>query len=211
MNIEEQIQALRELMGGELSQEELDQIFQESPELKDSAISLRQRLGSLRDVPVPELPVDFTARVVSRLSESQPAAKPRKAWFSVPRLALGAALAAILSLALWRVFPWEPRLGPPLSVREALGPEGQKVYFVRFALKESGAKQVAVAGDFNQWMPMELGQDRDESGNFSVEIPLEAGTYSYSFLVDGKKWLADPAADRVVDDGFGKKNSVINL
>jgi hypothetical protein len=40
---------------------------------------------------------------------------------------------------------------------------------------------------------------------------MEEGTYTYAFLVDGKKWIPDPAVSRKVADGFGNVNSLINL
>jgi hypothetical protein len=39
---------------------------------------------------------------------------------------------------------------------------------------------------------------------------LPAGQHQYAFVVDGARWVADPGAP-AVDDGFGRRNSVLSL
>src|SRR2546430_4902462 len=71
------------------------------------------------------------------------------------------------------------------------------------------AKQVAVAGTFNQW-------DRNASplvrvgggGVWAITLALPQGHHQYAFVVDGEQWVADPAAPGV-DDGFGRRNSMV--
>jgi 1,4-alpha-glucan branching enzyme len=81
--------------------------------------------------------------------------------------------------------------------------------FVRFVLYAPGAKRVAVAGTFNQWdqttaplVPAGTG------GVWSTTLALPVGQHQYAFVVDGRRWVADPAAP-AVDDGFGRRNSVL--
>ncbi len=211
MTQEEDEKKLRELLGPEFSDEEIAAALREEPELGEGAEALAKRLQGATRGEIPPLPADFTARVMERLDAPGLWERLRGRWLSFPRLAAASALAAGLAGVLYIGYFREPAMGPPLSVREALGPEGQKVYFVRFALRQPGAKQVAVAGDFNQWTPSVLAPSADAEGVFTVEVPLAEGTYSYAFVVDGKRWVADPAADRWVEDGFGQRNSVINL
>jgi hypothetical protein len=52
---------------------------------------------------------------------------------------------------------------------------------------------------------------RGEGGRFYAEIELGTGQYEYQFVVDGERWVADPAAALARDDGFGRKNSVITI
>jgi hypothetical protein len=68
-----------------------------------------------------------------------------------------------------------------------------------------------LAGDFNQWNPVELIPTPQGDGTFALEMPLSGGTYAYAFLVDGKKWVNDPSVPRKVEDGFGNFNSLLNL
>jgi len=42
-------------------------------------------------------------------------------------------------------------------------------------------------------------------------VPLAPGRYRYAFLVDGSRWLADPAAPRARDDEFGTPSSVVTV
>jgi hypothetical protein len=41
---------------------------------------------------------------------------------------------------------------------------------------------------------------------WTVVVPLEPGIHTYSFVIDGKRWIADPNAP-AFDDGFGGTNS----
>jgi hypothetical protein len=43
---------------------------------------------------------------------------------------------------------------------------------------------------------------------WSVELPLAPGSYTYSFLIDGKEWKADPASPSAVGDDFGIPTSI---
>ena len=202
---------LRELLGEEISPEEIAEILREEPELPDAAGPLLELLRRGQPDAIPELRADFTARVMERIEADGKAERLRPRWRLVPLFATASAIAAAFTLFFYFGNFREPSLGTPLSVREAQGPDRQKVFFVRFALKQPGAKQVAVAGDFNQWNPAPLTASADEAGVFTVEMPLAEGTYSYNFVVDGQRWIPDPAADRWVEDGFGQRNSVINL
>jgi hypothetical protein len=43
---------------------------------------------------------------------------------------------------------------------------------------------------------------------WSTTLALPVGQHQYAFVVDGRRWVADPAAP-AVDDGFGRRNSVL--
>jgi hypothetical protein len=79
---------------------------------------------------------------------------------------------------------------------------------VRFMLDAPGASRVAVAGDFNHWQPVQLRRD-EGSGHWVITLPIADGTYSYSFVVEGRRWVADPVAPAAPDDGFGAPSSVL--
>ena len=40
---------------------------------------------------------------------------------------------------------------------------------------------------------------------------LPPGRYAYAFLVDGQRWIADPAAPPAVGDDFGRPSSVVTV
>jgi hypothetical protein len=117
--------------------------------------------------------------------------------------ASGLAVAAGLALLLTR----PPARAPAGVVAAGVAP--RNVVFVRFVLYAPGAKRVAVAGTFNQWdqttaplVPAGTG------GVWSTTLALPVGQHQYAFVVDGRRWVADPAAP-AVDDGFGRRNSVL--
>lgn len=65
--------------------------------------------------------------------------------------------------------------------------------FVEFKLRAPNAKQVFLAGDFNQWRPETLPLDKVSGGVWQTLLPLPPGRYSYLFQVDGA-WTPDPDA-----------------
>jgi hypothetical protein len=157
---------------------------------------------ALRDVPGPA----FADRVMAALPvEGAPAPRWRP---------LDAAAAALAWL-------WRPR---PLRVRPAWGvaafaafaalllataprPAGEVParVFVQFRLEAPGAGTVAVAGTFTGW---EGGVELHEAspGIWTATVPLEPGVHDYVFVVDGERWIPDPAG-YPVDDGFGGTSS----
>ena len=76
---------------------------------------------------------------------------------------------------------------------------------VQFRLGDAGARDVALAGDFNGWHP-EHRLHQVQPGVWSVDVALAPGVYNYVFVVDGKTWRLDPLAPRVTD-GFGGSSS----
>ncbi|MEW5693826.1 MAG: glycogen-binding domain-containing protein [Candidatus Hydrogenedentota bacterium] len=70
------------------------------------------------------------------------------------------------------------------------------------------ADKVYIAGEFNNWDPLNGEMTQDADGNWSIVLDLPQGKYQYKFVVDGK-WIQDPKCSESVDDGFGGKNSVI--
>ncbi|MBI4347721.1 MAG: hypothetical protein HY553_12760 [Elusimicrobia bacterium] len=65
--------------------------------------------------------------------------------------------------------------------------------FVEFKLRAPNAKQVLLAGDFNQWRPETLPLEKASGGFWHTLLPLPPGRYSYLFQVDGA-WTPDPEA-----------------
>jgi chromosome partitioning protein len=89
-----------------------------------------------------------------------------------------------------------------------LGPQTVK-NGIKFSIKATGAKNVQVAGDFNNWNPKKgVLLDTEGQGIWSKVLPLEPGTYQYRFVVDGQ-WLEDPQNPDKLESPFGGMNSVI--
>jgi 1,4-alpha-glucan branching enzyme len=88
--------------------------------------------------------------------------------------------------------------------------QAESVVTVRLTFRAPQAQSVAVAGDFNKWRTNADEMKRID-GEWSIELKLKPGEYSYSFIVDGKSWVPDPGAERYRDDGFGSRNAVLRV
>jgi hypothetical protein len=104
-------------------------------------------------------------------------------------------IAAVLLLAL----------GLPLARSRA-----EEARPVRFALRASPSARVALIGDFNDWDPSRSPL-RQRQGEWTATVRLKPGRYSYSFVVNGSRWVADPHGAAVHDDDFGTPTSVITV
>ncbi len=79
------------------------------------------------------------------------------------------------------------------------------------AYRDSQAKNVQIAGDFNNWVPdKSTFTQKDVSGIWFKALSLEPGKYQYRFVVDGK-WKEDPNSHDYIVNEFGEKNSVLNV
>jgi hypothetical protein len=84
----------------------------------------------------------------------------------------------------------------------------------RFIFYHPKAKSVYLVGNFNNWQAEEnsrLVNMPDGEGIWLITIPLQPGEYEYMFLVDGDKWVTDPCAMDFQSDGFGHKNSIVEV
>jgi len=80
---------------------------------------------------------------------------------------------------------------------------------VTLTYKDEKAKQVAVAGDFNNWDTTSDKMVNLGDGNWSITLNLKPGRYEYKFIIDDTTWIADPNAKEFVDDGYGGQRSVL--
>ena len=203
---------LRNLLGPQFTEGELAKLLQEDPDLVASAEKLSHLFQKARNEPIPPLSRDFTRRTMDRIMAPSLWQTIQEKFFNLRALSLAGSLALILLAAmifLPRFFP--ATTFPGLALREEKGAGQENIFYVRFAVKNPKARSVSVAGDFNQWSEVPLVLADAGQGLYTVEVAIPRGTYAYAFLVDGKKWIADPTADRVIDDGFGNKNSLMNL
>ena len=69
---------------------------------------------------------------------------------------------------------------------------------------------VGVAGDFNGWSTdADALKDDDGDQVWTATLDLDEGVHHYKFVIDGDRWIADPAADPTlaIDDTYGGTNS----
>lgn len=82
---------------------------------------------------------------------------------------------------------------------------------ITFVLYDHGAKRAQVAGSWDGWSkPVEM--DEVEQGVWQATLKRpELGQYMYKFILDGDRWLDDPANPHKVWDGFQGFNSLLFL
>jgi hypothetical protein len=188
---------VKQLLDGDLTLADLP------PELRAQGVEAVRLLAAVDRRPV-ELPA-LTPRVMQAISGRPARAvwrrimEPReirlrfRPWLLAPALALAAAL------ILW--------IAPGTKAPAA------SLVTIRFVLMAPEARAVSLAGTFNQWdahaTPL-VRAGGGASGLWTATLTLPAGQHQYAFVVDGVRWVPDPGAPSV-DDGFGRRNSVLTL
>ena len=81
---------------------------------------------------------------------------------------------------------------------------------VSFVLHNPDASTVAVAGDFNDWMPHTTPMRRVGRGDFEARLRLPGGRYRYRLVVDGR-WSHDMYNSRVETNEYGELNSIVEV
>jgi len=83
---------------------------------------------------------------------------------------------------------------------------------VQFVLLAPAARTVAIVGDFNDWQVGSTPLRATAAGGaWTVEVPLAPGRHRYAFVVDGVRWMPDPAAPTAPGDDFGTPSSVVTV
>lgn len=81
---------------------------------------------------------------------------------------------------------------------------------VQFVFVAKDARQVTIAGDFNDWNPTATPLHRaGVNGVWSIVLPLAPGRHLYSFVVDGRRWVPDAEAPRAPETEFGESSVVL--
>jgi len=178
--------------------------------------------------PAPLTP-DFDTRVMAAVRRAPPSVPLRAwAWLREPRavvvsplsgLAMAAGLAGLLLVGTWSVVrtgggggvasaAFRAGAGHAAGVAVSAARTASPVTFVFVA---PTARSVALAGDFNDWDAARVLMRREASGLWTVDVPLTPGRYRYVFVVDGRRFVADPSAPRAVGDDFGTPTSVVTI
>lgn len=75
----------------------------------------------------------------------------------------------------------------------------------------NGARQLAIAGDFNDWQPELTPMNRDDGlGVWQAAVDVPPGRYRYRLVVDGQ-WIRDPYNQYVETNPFGELNNVVEI
>ncbi len=133
------------------------------------------------------------------------------AWLRTPRTLrvspLSLAAGGVVVLALFLAVAGR-RGGSAPGQLVALPSGGEPVQFVLTAPR---ASSVHLVGDFNDWDAAATPLRHERGAVWSVTIPLLPGRYRYTFVVDGRRWVADPGKPPALGDDFGRPTSVITV
>lgn len=75
----------------------------------------------------------------------------------------------------------------------------------------AGAASARVAGSFTGWQGQWIPMTRTADGGFEATVDVPPGVQLYKFVLDGTRWIADPANPARSEDGQGGHNSVLRL
>jgi 1,4-alpha-glucan branching enzyme len=78
---------------------------------------------------------------------------------------------------------------------------------VTFSFEDSGAGEVYLIGDFNDWNPTAHPMANDGNGLWKKTVMLTPEKYEYRFKVDGE-WKSDPNGE-VCTNCYGTENNYI--
>lgn len=213
----------------------------DDPEARDLLrfeVQMTQDLASTRSA---QPPPDFAADTMASLAPEpapdptpSPAERLRRWWTIVThpvavevRPVAALAVAALLGVAVASL-PLLDTPGPSsapqtaststsassasVQTASAATETGSKTAWIRFTYTNNEADSVAVAGDFSQWKPVPL-SPRTVNGQtvWTGLVPVSRGEHEYQFVINGKRWVADPLAPMKRSDGFGAKNAVLEI
>ena len=154
-----------------------------------------------------------------RLEEAPRRQSPVLAWLveprrlSLPPLATLAAAAGLVGIGILSGLligrdGRAPTAQPPAVAAKPQLPDSLTARVVKFVLVAPQASKVSLVGDFNGWDTDATPAERQSDGSWVTFVQLHPGRHVYSFVLDGKVFMNDPAAPIVPND-FGQQNSVV--
>jgi len=89
-------------------------------------------------------------------------------------------------------------------------PKLAKLTEIVFSVFAPEAKDVYVAGDFNNWKIDDSSRLINHNGTWSRKVNLDSGRYHYRFVIDGK-WMEDFNNPKREVNPFGQLNSLLEI
>ena len=215
------------------------EVIARDPELETELRAYEEMLSLAAGEPPDDPSAGFTVAVMDRIAagvgrpvaRSTQSQKPaRRPYGRTWRLGLAWAAALVLMFAIGRMTAgngFEPGAGsgagPAVTstsrtvsggdVQMAGAPslaERPRLIRLVYVPRDPDVIQVAIAGTFNGWNPEGITMER--AGDvWTAQLILPPGTYEYMFIENGENWVTDPLALQTRDDGFGRKNAVLDV
>ncbi|MFH1465320.1 MAG: isoamylase early set domain-containing protein [Pseudomonadota bacterium] len=166
-------------------------------------------MGTERFLLTHRAPAGLLERAVQRAALPPPGWRPRSvALVAAASLLVGLGGGALLAR---HIAPETPTEAVAVTLAAPVVQAAGDPQLVHLVCQAPEAGVVAVAGTWNGWSVVSEPMRPVGEGLFAADIHLPAGRYEYMFVVDGARWVPDPAAPLGVDDGFGRRNSVIEI
>ena len=102
----------------------------------------------------------------------------------------------------------EPKIESPDLAAPSAPPRASETQQVQFEWSFPDAKEVFIAGSFNNWQPAATPLKSRGAGCWLLDLALKPGRYEYRFVVDGK-WTDDPMSRGCGPNPLGGRNSVL--
>ncbi len=173
--------------------------------MSDDPLDFERVVALLRGRPIADPAA--RRRILEAVRNDAPRVKSITRWLLAPRQVLLAPVEAILLTGVVAVSA--AVIGSTLGRTTGHAEEEGATRLVHFVLVESGARSVSLVGDFNDWDARATPLHSEAAGVWTIAIPLRPGRYTYSFVVDGTRWVSDPARFEQPIDDFGRPSSVV--
>lgn len=96
------------------------------------------------------------------------------------------------------------------KARRGKSPPAVPAKRIRFKLPVTSAREVFLAGTFNDWHPAMFPMIESRSGGWYKDLLLPPGIHEYLFVADGR-WIPDPGNPHRIPNPFGGVNSVLEI
>jgi chromosome partitioning protein len=95
-------------------------------------------------------------------------------------------------------------------MKEILKETLPKLNIVTLTVEAPGAKEVYLAGEFNNWKLDENSRMEQNNGCWTKRLNLNKGSYRYRFVIDGN-WIEDPANPTNQLNPYGSRDSLLEV
>ena len=95
-------------------------------------------------------------------------------------------------------------------MKEILKENLPKLNEITLTVKAPEAKEVYLAGEFNNWKLDENSRMEQNNGSWSKRINLNSGKYRYRFVIDGN-WSEDPNNPLKQVNPYGTMDSLLEV
>ncbi len=204
---------IQKYFDGELSAAEaaqLEEMLARNPELESEMEETERALSAVTNAATDGPSLSFSDGVMLRVAAGVQPAR-RRAWPMLTRMAwVAACLAAFLVGRSSHTVPPQDRSAAVVAGDATPVAEPLRVARLVYVPGSGAVERVSVAGSFNGWNPDASVMER-VGEVWVIYVALPPAAYEYMFVEDGQRWVTDPLAPQTRDDGFGRRNAVLDL